>query len=86
MITEVIEAGVDSVGVGPAMFDIEDAEIVTPCQSVQREERGRRGHTTAAHRCWENNCPISTSSGAHPSQQTYLLVTLRHLTKVLRLA
>jgi hypothetical protein len=35
MITEVIDAGVDSVGVGPAILDIEDAEIVTPYQSVR---------------------------------------------------
>lgn len=30
MITDVIDAGDDSVGVGPAMFEIADVLIVTP--------------------------------------------------------
>lgn len=81
--TDVMDAGLDSVGVGPAMLDIADVEIVTPYLSVlslspvttkKSGKEWRKGHTTAAHRCWENICPISTSSGAHPSQHTYLSV------------
>jgi hypothetical protein len=34
MITEVTDAGDDSVGVGPAMFEMADVEIVTPYPSV----------------------------------------------------
>jgi hypothetical protein len=34
MVTEVMDAGVDSVGVGPAMFEMADVEIVTPYESV----------------------------------------------------
>jgi hypothetical protein len=34
MVTDVMEAGVDSVGVGPAIFDIADVEIVTPYELV----------------------------------------------------
>ena len=47
--TDVIDAGVDSVGVGPAMFDIADVEIVTPYESVltprvrRRVERKEKG-------------------------------------------
>jgi len=32
-VTDVIEAGVDAVAVGPAPFEIADVEIVTPCSS-----------------------------------------------------
>jgi hypothetical protein len=34
MVTEVMDAGDDPVGVGPAMFEIADVEIVTPYESV----------------------------------------------------
>jgi hypothetical protein len=34
MVTDVMDAGDDSVGVGPAMFEMADVEIVTPYESV----------------------------------------------------
>lgn len=98
--TDVIEAGVEAVAVGPAPLEIADVEIVTPCSSVlillvqrslsflakmMQKVRGgiimkkeTKRLTTAAHRCCENNCPISTSSGAHPSQHAYHQRLLRY--------
>jgi hypothetical protein len=49
MVTEVMDAGDDSVGVGPAMFEMADVEIVTPYESVliprvrRRVERMEKG-------------------------------------------
>jgi hypothetical protein len=49
MITDVMDTGDDSVGVGPAMFEIADVEIVTPYESVlipraiRRVERMEKG-------------------------------------------
>jgi hypothetical protein len=49
MVTEMMDAGDDSVGVGPATFDMADVEIVTPYESVliprvsRRVERMKKG-------------------------------------------
>jgi len=57
--TEVIEAGLDSVGVGPAMLDIADVEIVTPCRSVsssklpqiQEKKKDKKGRKKGTYNC-----------------------------------
>jgi len=42
MVTDVMEAGLDPVGVGPAMFEMADVEIVTPYESVMIPRVKRR--------------------------------------------
>jgi hypothetical protein len=42
MVTDVMDAGDDSVGVGPAVFEMADVEIVTPYESVLIPRVNRR--------------------------------------------